>query len=148
MAENYIKINSRDNVAVALEKLSAGETAAGVRLLSDVPAFHKFALSDIKKGEKVIKYGHAIGLSVTDIAKGEWVHTHNLKSNAQKDAVDFTPDFSLDKQILSVQNKPPTTFKGYLRFDGQGGHKKRNMDYPHRGLRKRLLPRPCRRVFG
>ena len=50
MAENYIKINSRDNVAVALEKLSAGETAAGVRLLSDVPAFHKFGLSDIKNG--------------------------------------------------------------------------------------------------
>lgn len=121
MAENYIKINSRDNVAVALEKLSAGETAAGVRLLSDVPAFHKFALSDIKNGKKVIKYGHSIGLSVTDIAKGEWVHTHNLKSNAQKAAVDFTPDFSSDKQILSGRNKPRTTFKGYLRFDGRAG---------------------------
>ena len=31
MAENYIKINSGDNVAVALEKLSAGETAAANR---------------------------------------------------------------------------------------------------------------------
>ena len=53
-------INPADNVAV------------------DTETGHKTALSDIKAGEKVIKYGFCIGKAKCDIAKGEMVHTHNL----------------------------------------------------------------------
>ena len=42
-----MKITERDNVAVALEPLKAGETYLGVQLTEDVPAGHKFALADI-----------------------------------------------------------------------------------------------------
>lgn len=53
MAEAFIKINPSDNVAVALQNLSAGVAVAGVLLVNDVPALHKFALSDIKKAKRL-----------------------------------------------------------------------------------------------
>ena len=46
----------------------------------DVPIGHKVALTDIKKGDTVWKYGHDIGKAVADIKKGEHVHVHNLKT--------------------------------------------------------------------
>ncbi|AEE93209.1 SAF domain protein [Acidianus hospitalis W1] len=46
----------------------------------DIPLGHKIALRDIKKGEKVLKYSRPIGVAISDIRKGEHVHTHNLKS--------------------------------------------------------------------
>ena len=45
-----------------------------------VPIGHKIALANIKKGDTVWKYGHDIGKAVADIAKGEHVHVHNLKT--------------------------------------------------------------------
>jgi (2R)-sulfolactate sulfo-lyase subunit alpha len=46
----------------------------------DVPIGHKIALTDIKNGETVWKYGQDIGKTVADIKKGEHVHVHNLKT--------------------------------------------------------------------
>ena len=46
----------------------------------DVPIGHKIALTDIKSGDTVIKYGQDIGKAVANIAKGEHVHVHNLKT--------------------------------------------------------------------
>ena len=65
-----IIINPKDNVAVALEDLPNG-----------IPRGHKFALCNIAAGENIIKYGMPIGHAICDIAQGEWVHTHNLKTN-------------------------------------------------------------------
>jgi (2R)-sulfolactate sulfo-lyase subunit alpha len=55
---------------------SSFNLAAGM----DVPIGHKIALTDIKAGDTVIKYGQDIGKAVADIAKGEHVHVHNLKT--------------------------------------------------------------------
>lgn len=46
----------------------------------DVPIGHKIALADLSEGDTAIKYGEDIGKFVADIAKGEHVHTHNLKT--------------------------------------------------------------------
>jgi (2R)-sulfolactate sulfo-lyase subunit alpha len=46
----------------------------------DVPIGHKIALTAIKPGDTVWKYGHDIGKAVAAIAKGEHVHVHNLKT--------------------------------------------------------------------
>lgn len=70
--KNLFKINSEDNVAIALEDYG------------DIPAGHKVALYDIQKGESVIKYGYPIGFATVDIKKGEQVHTHNLKTLLSK----------------------------------------------------------------
>ena len=58
-----MQINRLDNVDINLEN------------------GHKYALTDIKKGENIIKYGNAIGHATEDIKKGEHVHTHNVKTN-------------------------------------------------------------------
>jgi (2R)-sulfolactate sulfo-lyase subunit alpha len=83
--------NSQDNVAVAvIEGLKANTDAFGVvtendstfaiHVKNDIPIGHKVALTDLKAGDTVIKYGQDVGRIVADIAKGEHVHTHNMKT--------------------------------------------------------------------
>lgn len=81
-----IVIHEKDTVAVALERLPAGtdvsvgigEGRTKVRLVSEIPLGHKFALLDIPKGAHVVKYGEPIGTATAPIAAGEHVHVHNL----------------------------------------------------------------------
>ena len=110
------KINEKDNVAVALESLNKGDNIDGMTVLSDISMGHKIALADIKKGEKVIKYGYSIGSAKEDIKKGSHIHTHNLKSDvAGKLTYTYNPDF---KEITPTEHK---TFMGYLRENGDVG---------------------------
>lgn len=81
MAKKTIIINPIDNVAVALADLAKGELCEGVTLAEDVKKGHKFALRPIENGENIIKYGVPIAHATRDIAVGEWVHTHNVKTN-------------------------------------------------------------------
>ena len=80
-----------DNVAVVVvEDLTAGTRARGVvthddstfeiEVRADVPIGHKVALQDFAEGDTAIKYGEDIGKIVAPIAKGDHVHTHNLKT--------------------------------------------------------------------
>ena len=83
-----IIINEKDNVATALRELNAGVEVSvefqgriqKIRLLSDIPMGHKFALKDMEKGEAVIKDGEPIGQSTVKITRGEHVHVHNVVS--------------------------------------------------------------------
>jgi (2R)-sulfolactate sulfo-lyase subunit alpha len=75
---------------VVIEGLSAGtdmlcvvtadDSSFHLTSRMDVPIGHKIALVDIKNGDTVRKYGQDIGRAVADIAKGEHVHVHNLKT--------------------------------------------------------------------
>ncbi|GHV43957.1 D-galactarate dehydratase [Synergistales bacterium] len=82
------RVAELDNVAVvvrdartgeALTVQSGGAEPLSVTTVSDILAGHKVALTDLKKGEAVVKYGSVIGAAITDIAKGEHVHVHNLE---------------------------------------------------------------------
>ena len=89
MKPNILIIHPRDNVAVALNALAAGEPAIavgieGLTAVSDIPASHKIALADIPAGAEVVKYGETVAVSTHAIKKGEWVHTHNLESKRWK----------------------------------------------------------------
>lgn len=83
-----IVINEADNVGLAVKDLKTGDSIAisvdgterTVTLKDDIKFLHKFALSDIKSGDKILKYGQVIGGATRDIAAGEHVHTHNIKS--------------------------------------------------------------------
>lgn len=115
-----VRISEKDLVAVALQPLSAGETASWgsgkVTLLNDVPMGHKVALRDIKKGEAVIKYGFPIGQATEDIPRGAHVHTHNLRtllSGVQ--AYEYHPSHPRQQTL------PPRTFKGFPRCVGRPG---------------------------
>jgi altronate dehydratase small subunit len=45
-----------------------------------IPFGHKVAIVAIRQGETVVKYGASIGRATADIAPGEHVHVHNLRS--------------------------------------------------------------------
>jgi (2R)-sulfolactate sulfo-lyase subunit alpha len=80
-----------DNVGVVVvEDLKAGsrmlgvitenDTTTNVTAKHDIPIGHKVALTNLKEGDTIIKYGEDIGIMVGDAKKGEHVHTHNLKT--------------------------------------------------------------------
>jgi len=46
----------------------------------DIPIGHKVALTDIKTGDTIWKYGQDIGKAVANIPKGAHVHVHNVKT--------------------------------------------------------------------
>jgi altronate dehydratase small subunit len=84
-----IIVNQKDNVAVMIEPAEAGREIladsgkGGVTAFTaatDIPVYHKTALTDIAKGGVVIKYGEEIGIATEDIPKGSHVHTHNVTS--------------------------------------------------------------------
>ena len=113
------QIHPRDNVAVALEALGAGETVrAGEReitLAEPIPRGHKFALCPLKTGDAVIKYGCVIGYASQPVIPGGWVHSHNLKTGLSGQLeYTYTPKF----KPLPPANRVDT-FSGYLREDGR-----------------------------
>jgi altronate hydrolase len=84
MPNNALLIDPRDNVAVAILEIKAGEALTGVSgnvvAGADIPKNHKVALVRIPADDPVIKYGEPIGRASRTIMPGEWVHTHNLKA--------------------------------------------------------------------
>lgn len=83
--------DKRDNVGVVVvENLQAGDEMFCVvteddsdfklRLKQDVPIGHKVALTDLKAGDTIIKYGEDIGRVIAPVTIGEHVHVHNLKT--------------------------------------------------------------------
>ena len=81
---------------------------------------HKQALEDIKKGEKVIKYGFPIGFASADIKKGEPVHSHNLKSGL-KGVLEYRYEPSPPIPLSFEGSGLAKTFMGYRRKDGSVG---------------------------
>ena len=90
-APHLLVHDHRDNVGVVVvEDLAPGtemlcvvtEDNSDFRLTVNaaVPIGHKVALKDLAAGDTVIKYGEDIGRVVAPAAKGDHVHTHNLKT--------------------------------------------------------------------
>lgn len=117
---NFIKINENDNVAVALEVIPAGTTVSvggsDVTTAMEIPAGHKFALADIAVGEPVIKYGFRIGNATEAVKKGEWIHTHNLKTG-----LGDLLDYSYEPNLADEKCTEDVTFMGYNRDNGKVG---------------------------
>lgn len=80
--KRVIRLSEKDNVAVVLCDLEEGEflEEIGIRAKEAIPYGHKIALTDIRPGEKITKYGEAVGNCIGEIAKGGWVHVHNVES--------------------------------------------------------------------
>ena len=85
-----LHVDDRDNVdtifangitdgTVVEVRNKSGDTES-IAVIGDVPYGHKIAVTDIAKGEGIIKYGESIGRASADIRKGEYVHIHNLEA--------------------------------------------------------------------
>ena len=93
-----IKLHATDTVAIAMRNIAAGETLPldGIELTvnEDVAKGHKIALIDLQENEHVIKYGAPIGFATQLIKKGDWVHTHCIKTNLSDELqYKYQPDF-------------------------------------------------------
>ena len=84
METNAVLVNPKDNIAVAIKEIKAGETVTGIGDLElqaneDIMRNHKVAVAEVAENEPVLKYGEKIGFASKPIRPGDWVHSHNLK---------------------------------------------------------------------
>lgn len=119
--QDFIKINSNDNVAVALKPIAKGTTVSvagtSVTMAEDIPQGHKFAVKPVSKGDAVIKYGFRIGFAQDDVPVGGWIHTHNLKT-----ALGELLEYSYNPEGHSdVDSTEEAYFEGYMRKNGKVG---------------------------
>jgi altronate hydrolase len=122
MKNKVLKLDTRDNVLIALTNLAKGEQipfeSQTHTLISDVPAKHKFATEDLSAGASVIMYGVLVGKAMAPIRQGELLTTRNLHHEAagfHEKSGEYhwaSPDVSKWRQ---------RTFLGYRRSDGQVG---------------------------
>lgn len=113
---DFIKIHQNDNVAVALRTVPAGTVFEGVSARAEIPQGHKMALLPMKEQDQIVKYGFSIGHATTDIAAGDWVHTHNMATNLSGEI-----EYKYEPQVNDLKEMPPQTFQGYRRGDGKAG---------------------------
>ena len=119
--KRYLKINSADDVAIALDDLAAGEIieieGKNITLVESIAKGHKVALHTIEEGCDVVKYGYPIGHATTTIEKGAWIHSHNLKTNLH-DNLEYTYS-----QCIAPKHYPTDERKvmGYARKNGDMG---------------------------
>ncbi len=86
-AKSALVVHPKDNVAVVLADLKAGESCLirdergkeySLTALEDIAFGHKIVLADIGRDGGVVKYGEEIGRMKEPIARGGWVHNHNM----------------------------------------------------------------------
>src|SRR6266404_7187770 len=120
--QKVLKLDSKDNVLIALTDLSQGEQVSfdsqSYILESDVPAKHKFATEDLAAGASIIMYGVLVGKAVTPIRRGELLTTRNIHHQAA----------AFQEKTEEYRWTPPNVspwkqreFLGYHRSDGQVG---------------------------
>src|SRR5262245_53993388 len=130
-------LDPSDDVATALVDLPAGTRltlrngmfACDVTIAEPIALGHKFAVHAIGAGQRVRKYGEAIGRAMGDIAVGAWVHVHNLESSAamgvEARSVPVAPQPESEPAKNDVGRRRRTddifTFDGYRRPDGRVG---------------------------
>ena len=80
-----LRLDPLDNVLVTIQTLEEGDRVVIEGRPFAVPRRltlgHKLAARDIRCGEKILKYHMPIGSATRDIAAGEHVHLHNMKSD-------------------------------------------------------------------
>ncbi|MBP7705532.1 MAG: altronate dehydratase [Caulobacter sp.] len=116
-ASPILRVDPRDDVAVALRDLIAGERIEALTVAVDIPKGHKIALRAVAAGDPVRKYGFPIGLASAAIAPGDHVHSHNLETALKGE----------ENYRFGAPVAPPAAvddgrrFMGYRRADGRVG---------------------------
>jgi len=148
--EKLIKINEKDNVAVTLFDIKKGEvlTLGDYPLIAaeDIDKGHKIAFKSIEEGENVIKYGFPIGHATRHISAGEYVHTHNIKTNL-KGLLEYT----YEPEPYTEKARKEAEFMGYVRENGEVGVRNEIWIIPTVGCVNKtaeILAREANKRFG
>ncbi|NND79107.1 MAG: altronate dehydratase [Maribacter sp.] len=122
MPKDYVQIDPRDNIIVALTDLKQGTSAIvnndQIILQEAVKGKHKFALIDFEIGDDIYMYGTLIGKATTPIGKGETITTENI--------VHASVNYQVEEERISWNPPDVTawnskTFNGYHRNNGEVG---------------------------
>ncbi|MBT8298666.1 MAG: altronate dehydratase family protein [Maribacter sp.] len=122
MPKNYVQIDPRDNIIVALTDLKQGTTILinkeQIVLQEDISCKHKFALIDFCIGDEIYMYGTLIGKTTRSIKKGAAITINNtIHASANYQVGKERPTWS-PPDITAWKSK---TFNGYYRKNGQVG---------------------------
>ena len=131
MEINALIMDAIDNVVTCMDEIKAGgqvtyRVGNELRSLSaqeNIPYCHKVAITDIAKGEQVIKYGESLGEVSEDIKAGHWVADHNLFSVPRNYDNELAgPDFEMcARQSEGGPELDGFQFWGYRRTEGRPG---------------------------
>lgn len=122
MKNKVLKIQPKDNVLVALQDLKKDEVIifenSRTVLLEDIPAKHKFYLTEMKPGDAVMMYGVLVGKIQSHVWPGMRMSTDNLKHASESYAY---KGLQQEWQTPDITNFAGKTFNGYHRKDGRVG---------------------------
>lgn len=142
-----IRIAPEDDVAVALRPLAAGEEALVdgriVPLRDAIAPGHKFAVVPVASGAPVHRYRAPIGVATRDIAVGDHVHTHNLRTALSGERAYAYAGPRARTELTG--SAPSRTFRGYVRRDGSVGTRNELWILPTVGCVGRLGERLAQR---
>jgi altronate hydrolase len=126
MPEKVLKLDERDNTAVALATLDAGTVVrfgsasrpGSCTVAETIPAKHKIALTDLNPGDLIYLYGMVVAEAVERIGRGGLLTTRNVRHRAA--------DYSAARQPAKIDAPDASAwakrgFLGYRRADGQVG---------------------------
>ena len=77
---------------------------------------YKYAIYDIAKDDKIIKYGFPIGIAKENIKADEHIHTHNLKT-----ALSGEQEYTYMPENIEVKAEEPIMISAYQRKNGDIG---------------------------
>jgi altronate hydrolase len=120
--QSALKLHPEDNVLIALRDLQKGErvevSGHSLELTSDVPAKHKFTISDLAPGNAVLMYGVLVGKVTEAVPRGSALSTRNLRH----EALPFREKSKIyDWHAPDVTRWRGRVFQGFPRADGQVG---------------------------
>ncbi|MGH2862029.1 MAG: UxaA family hydrolase [Solirubrobacteraceae bacterium] len=127
--QDVVKLDATDPVGLACADLEPGASVdvdgESLTVRAAVPRGHKLALRDLPAGTEVRKYGQPIGLALRDIAAGEHVHDHNLRSLSRAGASHAVGESSPRAGAVEVELAGGVadthTFDGIVRAGGRVG---------------------------
>lgn len=111
-----VKINPKDNVAIATRDLEPGcDLGNGVIVQEKIPQAHKVTLVDIPKGGEVIRYGIDLGRVKRDTLAGSWINETSLElpKPPQLDSLEWGTNI-----VRDLPKPERTTWEGYPSPDG------------------------------
>jgi len=95
-APDFLAHHDGDVVAVAVRDLEPGNVEGGylrgpasiaLELHDPVPLGHKLSLVELEAGQDVIEYGLRVGVTTENVARGSYVHVHNMRSARWQNSV-------------------------------------------------------------
>jgi altronate hydrolase len=122
MKPSILKVHEKDNVIVALTNLKKDMIISYNEdefvLAEDIPAKHKFTVSDLQAGDDVYMYGVLVGKARQNIARASLITTGNVKHATEGYEIRTIKKHWSNPDITRWKH---ATFNGYWRNDGSAG---------------------------